>query len=83
MRGDRHGRRLLQHPEWGELMEPVVVYDDRMIWHLAAGIKIREVGKGGRVFVVDKTRPGRLWLGSTPCAVSDLEMPVEVIGRGR
>lgn len=64
-------------------MELVVVYDDRVIWHLAPGTKVRELGRLGRQFIVDKKMPGKLWLGSTPCAVSDLEMPVEVIGRGR
>ncbi|MDI9914399.1 hypothetical protein [Rhodococcus sp. IEGM 1379] len=66
----------------GTDMESVVVYDDRVIWHFAPGTKIRELGNTGREFIVDKKMPGKLWLGSTPCQVSDLEMPVEVIGRG-
>lgn len=61
--------------------EPVVLFDDRMIWHLAGGTKIREVGAHGREFTVDQRIPGKLWLGNVPCFAEAVEMPVEVFGR--
>jgi hypothetical protein len=59
----------------------VVVFDERVLWHLAGGTAIREVGAHGREFTIDDHRPGRIWHGHTPCHVSALEMPVEVMGR--
>lgn len=60
---------------------PVLVYDDRILWHLAAGTRFREIGAHGREFVVDGRRPGALWLKNTPCTVEAVELPVEVRAR--
>ena len=60
-------------------MPGVVVFDDRVLWHLAPGTRIREIGTLGRTFTV-ATRPGSLWLGLTPCTVEALELPVEILG---
>lgn len=59
----------------------VLVYDDRILWHLAAGTRFREIGSRGREFVVDGRRPGALWHKNTPCTISAVELPVEVRGR--
>lgn len=56
---------------------PLVIHDDRLIWQLKPGIRLREV-ESGRIFQTTLT-PGRLWHGETPCSIDDLELPVEVI----
>lgn len=65
-------------------MPPVVVYNPDMLWHLATGTTVREIGSGGRTFTADARTPGRLWYGTKPehqAPVHALEMPVEVFGR--
>lgn len=59
----------------------VVVYNELVLWHLAPGTRLREIGVHGREFTVDRRRPGKLWLGAVPCTLDDIEMPVEVMGR--
>jgi hypothetical protein len=55
--------------------QSVLVFDDRVLWHLAQGTRITELS--GRVFLVG-SKPGHLWHGNTPCTVEALELPVEV-----
>lgn len=57
--------------------QPAMVFSDLVLWHLAPGTKIREVGTTGREFMVG-ARPGSLWHGNTPCTIEALELPVEV-----
>ena len=57
--------------------EHVIVYDDRLLWHLRPGTTIRELGRLGRSFIVG-ARPGMLWLGATLCSIDSLELPVEL-----
>lgn len=57
---------------------PVVIFDERVLWHLARGTRIREIGTTGRTFIVGRI-PGQLWVGNTPSLVRVVEMPVEVI----
>lgn len=56
---------------------PLVIHDDRALWLLKAGLKLRET-ESGRVFETTIT-PGRLWHGVILCTIDDLELPVEVI----
>lgn len=59
----------------------VLIYDDRILWHLAAGTRFREIGAQGREFVVDGRRAGVIWLNATPCTIAAVELPVEVRAR--
>ncbi|MDV8022310.1 hypothetical protein [Rhodococcus sp. IEGM 1330] len=56
----------------------VVVFDDRVLWHLASGTKIREIGAQGRTFIADSRTPGRVWHDTSLCTIGAIEMPVEV-----
>lgn len=56
----------------------VVVFDDRVLWYLASGTKIREIGAHGRTFVADSRTPGRVWHDTSLCSIAAIEMPVEV-----
>ncbi|WP_143545304.1 hypothetical protein [Rhodococcus sp. 15-649-2-2] len=58
-----------------------MVWDEQSLWRLPAGTRFREIGRLGREFIVDDHRPGVLWLGSTPCPVAVVELPVEVVTR--
>lgn len=58
-----------------------VVFDERVLWHLASGTVVRELGVQGRTFVADDRTPGRLWNGIHQCPVHAIEMPVEVSRR--
>lgn len=60
-------------------VKPVVlIYDDKILWYLAAGTRFREIGSHGREFVVDGRRAGVLWHKTALCTVAAVEMPVEV-----
>ena len=59
-----------------------VVVDDRILWHLSSGTKIREIGAHGRTFIADSRTPGRVWHGAHLTHISAIEMPVEV-SRGK
>lgn len=59
-----------------------LVYDDRFLWYLASGTKIREIGAHGRTFIADSRTPGRVWHGAHLTHISAIEMPVEV-SRGK
>lgn len=56
---------------------PITIHDDRLIWRLRTGTRIRE--ESGRTFAV--TVNGHLVNTGTGtwCAVADLELPVEVL----
>ncbi|WP_155948251.1 hypothetical protein [Rhodococcus aetherivorans] len=56
---------------------PITIHDDRLIWRLRTGTRIRE--ESGRTFAV--TVNGHLINTGTGtwCAVADLELPVEVL----
>ena len=56
----------------------VLVVDDRILWHLASGTRIREIGARGRTFIADSRTPGRVWHGAHLCHIQAVEMPVEV-----
>lgn len=56
---------------------PQVVHDDRELWSLLPGTKIRELYGPRRELTVGLT-PGRLWHGEHPVPINDIEMPVEV-----
>lgn len=58
---------------------PLLVHDDRVLWHLRPGTFIREVESGRRFMVA--LSPGHLHVAGSAgyCAVSDLELPVEVV----
>jgi hypothetical protein len=56
----------------------VVVYDDRLLWLLASGTKVREIGGRGRTFIADSRTPGRVWHDTSLCTIGAIEMPVEV-----
>lgn len=58
-----------------EPAEPVI-FDSRILWHLAKGTRFVELDSG-RVFTIGD-RPGRLWRGNTPCTVDALDMPVQI-----
>ncbi|BDB62392.1 hypothetical protein [Rhodococcus sp. RDE2] len=58
-----------------EPVEPVI-FDSRILWHLAKGTRFVELDSG-RVFTVGD-RPGRLWRGNTPCSVESIDMPVQI-----
>lgn len=63
------------------MTDTFVLFDERVLWHLAGGTRVREVGAHGREFLVDHRIPGKLWHGNTQCFAEAVEMPVEVIGR--
>lgn len=56
---------------------PITIHDDRLIWRLRTGTRIRE--ESGRIFAV--TVNGHLVHAGTGtwCAIADLELPVEVL----
>lgn len=56
----------------------VVIYDSRLLWHLAPNTRVRELDSG-RDFTIG-TAPGKLWHGNTPCTLAVLDMPVLVRG---
>lgn len=73
---------LLEQSEKGEVVmtatrPPMVVHDDRELWHLSPGTKIRELYGPRREMTVGLT-PNRLWHGEHPVPIHDIEMPVEV-----
>lgn len=56
---------------------PLVIHDDRELWALTPGTKLRELYGPRREMTVGLT-PNRLWHGANPCSIDDLELPVEV-----
>lgn len=65
-------------------LKTVVVYNPDMLWHLASGTKVRELGSLGRLFTADARTPGRLWYGTKPehqAPIHSIELPVEVFLR--
>lgn len=55
-----------------------VITDDRELWSLVRGTKLRELGSPNRVLVVGLS-PQWLWCGEHPVPINDVEMPVEVV----
>ena len=65
-----------------DCLDFTLVIDDRILWHLSSGTKIREIGAHGRTFIADSRTPGRVWCGAHLTHISAIEMPVEV-SRGK
>lgn len=66
-------------PDMGAQPSQPVVHDSRILWYLAPDTTLVEIDSG-RQFTVGR-QPGELWLGTTPCTVSALDMPVQILGR--
>ena len=56
----------------------VLVVDDRILWHLASGTRIRGNADRGRTFIADSRTPGRVWHGAHLCHIQAVEIPAEV-----
>jgi len=58
---------------------PRTILDDRELWALPAGSKVRELDGPRRELIVSPYSHQWLWHGEHPVPINDIEMPVEVI----
>ncbi|MBX4168079.1 hypothetical protein K3M35_05280 [Rhodococcus sp. DMU2021] len=58
---------------------PRTILDDRELWTLPAGSKVRELNSPRRELIVSPYSHQWLWHGEHPVPINDIEMPVEVI----